>query len=39
MLNAAPVAVGGVLRFHGLMFNDNGTPRMDGSQINDGVAE
>jgi hypothetical protein len=39
MLNTAPLAVGAVLRFNGLVFNDNGTLRMDCAQINDGVAE
>jgi hypothetical protein len=39
MLNTNPVAVGGVVRFYGLVFNDNGTLRMDCAQINDGVAE
>ncbi len=39
MLNTTPLAVGGVLRFNGLVFNDNGTLRMDCAQINDGVAE
>jgi hypothetical protein len=37
-LNTNPPAVGSVLRFNGLMFNDNGTLRMDCAQINDGVA-
>ena len=39
MLNTAPIAVGSVARFYGLVFNDNGTLRMDCAQINDGVAE
>jgi Domain of unknown function (DUF5666) len=39
MLNSAPAAVGSVLRFNGLVFNDNGTLRMDCGQVNDGVAE
>jgi hypothetical protein len=39
LLNADPIAVGSVLRFNGLVFNDNGTLRMDCAQINDGVAE
>jgi hypothetical protein len=39
MLNTAPIAVGSVVRFYGLVFNDNGTLRMDCAQINDGVAE
>lgn len=33
----APV-VGATLRFHGLVFNDGGTLRMDCDRINDGVA-
>jgi hypothetical protein len=32
-------AVGGVFRFYGLVFNDNGTLKMDCAQVNDGVAE
>ncbi len=39
MLNTNPIAVGSVVRFYGLVFNDSGTLRMDCSQINDGVAE
>jgi hypothetical protein len=39
MLNTAPVAVGSLLRFHGLVFNDNGTLRMDCAQVNNGVTE
>jgi hypothetical protein len=39
LLNAMPAAVGSVLRFHGLMFNDNGTLRMDCAWIDDGVTE
>jgi hypothetical protein len=39
MLNTSPVAVSGVVRFYGLVFNDNGTLRMDCAQINDGVTE
>jgi hypothetical protein len=31
--------VGGVLRFNGAVFNDQGTLRMDCLQITDGVAE
>jgi hypothetical protein len=38
-LNTMPLAVGSVLRFNGLLFNDNGTLRMDCGQINDGVTE
>jgi len=37
MLNATPVAAGSVLRFNGLVFNDNGTLRMDCSAVLDGV--
>jgi hypothetical protein len=39
MLNSGPVDVGGVFRFNGLVFNDNGTLRMDCAEINDGVAQ
>jgi hypothetical protein len=39
LLNSSPIAIGSVLRFHGLVFNDNGTLRMDCIQINDGVPE
>jgi len=39
MLNTNPIAVGSVARFYGLVFNDNGTLRMDCAQVNDGVAE
>jgi hypothetical protein len=39
MLNSKPIDVGSVVRFNGLVFNDNGTLRMDCGQINDGVAE
>jgi hypothetical protein len=39
MLNTSPVAVGDVERFYGLVFNDNGTLRMDCAQINNGVTE
>ena len=35
--NSTPVAVGSVARFYGLVFNDNGTLRMDCAQINSGV--
>lgn len=38
-LNTTPVAVGSVVRFYGLVFNDNGTLRMDCAQISDGVPE
>jgi hypothetical protein len=39
MLNTDPISVGSLLRFNGLVFNDNGTLRMDCAQVNDGVAE
>ncbi len=39
MLNSSTIGVGGVFRFYGLVFNDNGTLRMDCAQVNDGVAE
>lgn len=38
MLNSQPLAAGSTLRFYGLVFNDNGTLRMDCAQVNDGVA-
>ena len=36
-LNTQPLAVGTTLRFYGLVFNDNGTLRMDCGRVNDGV--
>jgi Domain of unknown function (DUF5666) len=39
MLNTNPIAVGSVVRFYGLVFNDSGTLRMDCAQINNGVAQ
>jgi hypothetical protein len=39
LLNSNPITVGSVLRFSGLVFNDNGTLRMDCAQLDDGVAE
>jgi hypothetical protein len=38
MLNSQPLAEGSNFRFYGLVFNDNGTLRMDCSQVSDGVA-
>jgi hypothetical protein len=38
MLNTQALAAGSTLRFYGLVFNDNGTLRMDCAQVNDGVA-
>jgi len=37
LLNTQPLAVGNVMRFNGMLFNDNGTLRMDCGQVNDGV--
>jgi len=37
-LNTQALAPGDTLRFYGLVFNDNGTLRMDCAQVNDGVA-
>jgi hypothetical protein len=39
MMNSGTIGVGSVMRFNGLVFNDNGTLRMDCAQVNDGVAE
>jgi Domain of unknown function (DUF5666) len=39
LLNVTPLAAGGVFRFNGLVFNDNGTLRMDCRQVNDGVLQ
>jgi hypothetical protein len=36
-LNTQALAAGSTLRFFGLVFNDNGSLRMDCAQINDGV--
>jgi Domain of unknown function (DUF5666) len=38
MLNTMALAPGNTLRFNGLVFNDNGTLRMDCGQVNDGVS-
>jgi hypothetical protein len=38
MLNSNVLSPGNVLRFNGLIFNDNGTARMVCAQIRDGVA-
>ena len=37
MLNTQALAAGSTLRFYGLVFNDNGTLRIDCGQVNDGV--
>jgi hypothetical protein len=36
-LNTQPLATGSTLRFYGLVFNDNGTLRMDCAQVSDGA--
>jgi hypothetical protein len=36
-LNSQLLAAGNTFRFYGLVFNDNGTLRMDCAEINDGV--
>ena len=38
LLNLQNLAAGGTFRFYGLMFNDNGTLRMDCARVSDGVA-
>ena len=37
-INTQPLGAGSTLRFYGLVFNDNGTLRMDCGQVSDGVA-
>jgi hypothetical protein len=37
-LSTAPLAIGSLLRFNGLVFNDNGMLRMDCAEVWDGVA-
>jgi hypothetical protein len=39
MLNSGSIGAGGLFRFYGLVFNDNGTLRMDCAQVTDGVTE
>jgi hypothetical protein len=39
LLNSGAIAVGSLLRFNGLLFNDKGSLRMDCAQVNDGVTE
>jgi len=38
MLNAQTLALGSTFRFYGLVFNDNGTLRMDCARVGDGVS-
>lgn len=37
-LNTTALSSGNTLRFYGIVFNDNGTLRMDCAQVSDGVA-
>jgi len=39
MLNTTSIEAGEVLRFHGMVFSDQGSLRMVADQVNDGVAE
>lgn len=39
VLTSAPITPGSTVRFTGLLFNDQGTLRMDANQANDGVTE
>jgi hypothetical protein len=39
MQNATALEAGSVMRFYGLLFNDQGTLKLDCAQINDGVTE
>ncbi len=39
LLNVNPIAIGSILRFNGLMFNDNGTLKMDCAWVEDGITE
>lgn len=39
LLNSSPLSTGSVLRFRGLIFDDNGTLRMDCDRVSDGVPE
>ena len=39
MLNTTSIEAGEVLRFHGMVFSDQGSLRMIADQVNDGVAE
>ncbi len=38
-VNTQPLAAGSTLRFNGLIFNDNGTLRMDCGEVSDGVPQ
>ncbi len=39
VLNTKALAPGNTMRFYGLVFNDNGTLRMDCAQVSDGVTQ
>ena len=39
MFNSTPLSVGSLLRFNGLVFDDNGTLRMACAEVGDGVPE
>jgi hypothetical protein len=39
LLNSSPIAIGSVLRFNGLVFNDNGALKMDCAWVADGVTD
>lgn len=39
LLTSSPIAVGSLLRFRGLVFDDNGALRMDCNLVRDGVPE
>ena len=39
VLTSAAVAAGSLIRVRGLVFDDNGTLRMDGNLVRDGVPE
>ena len=38
LLNGQSLTAGNTFRFYGLVFNDNGTLRMDCAQVSDGVS-
>jgi len=38
VITSSQITAGSVVRFHGLLFNDNGTLRMVAGQVSDGVA-
>jgi len=39
MASTAQPTMGGTFRFHGLIFNDNGTLRMDCDEVSTGVSQ